>query len=93
MNGNKVKFFFTGDGELEDYDYQVDGGQNRLDVQFIPTTLVVTSTVFIHPTASHTFVAGHPSSVPPSHFVPDDSGRLDHFTVFCKIYFDNSNFI
>ena len=57
-----------------------------MDVQFIPTTLVVTSTVFIHPTASHTFGAGHPSSVPPSHFVPDDSGRLDHFTVFCKIY-------
>ena len=29
---------FAGDGDLEDYDYNVEGGQNRLDVQ-VSTTL------------------------------------------------------
>jgi len=34
--------YFEGDGDVEaDYD-DLGGGQNRVDVQFVPTTLVVT---------------------------------------------------
>jgi hypothetical protein len=31
-NGAKT---VLGDGDIDDYDFQVDGGQNRLDVQVI----------------------------------------------------------